>query len=64
MTIGMTVEGKRSAGAAAMTLADLRQFVAELDQADAASDTPIEASVTWGGQLKSVKATAVRPAGE
>lgn len=47
-------DGKR------MTLADLRAFVAEMDQAGAAEETPVSARIAWGGWVKELKATAVR----
>ncbi len=43
-----------------MTLGELRQFVAGLDDAEAAESTPIRAKVTWGGGLQEIQATAVR----
>ena len=59
MRIGRTVEAKGSADGK-MTLADLKEFVAEMDQAGAANTTPIEATTTWRCALKSLKATAIR----
>ena len=59
MRIGRTVEAKGSAEGK-MTLGDLKEFVAEMDQAGAANSTPIEATVMWRGALKSLKATAIR----
>jgi hypothetical protein len=43
-----------------MTLAELRAFVAEMDQAGAAETTPVGARVSWGGGLKELKASAAR----
>jgi hypothetical protein len=59
MRIGRTVEAKGSASGK-VTLGDLRAFIAEMDQAGAADTTPVKATVTFGGALKSLKATAVR----
>ena len=58
MSVSRHVEANAENGK--MTLGDLRQFVAELDQAGAADTTVIRARVTFGGVLKSVAADAVR----
>lgn len=60
MSISRDVEAKAGGADGKMTLAELREFVAGLDQAGAAEATLISARVTFGGALKSVKATAVR----
>lgn len=44
----------------ALTLGELREFVAALDHAGAANTTPIKAIVRWGGGLKKLSATAQR----
>lgn len=43
-----------------MTFADLREFVAEMEQAGAADTTVVKARVNFGGTLKSLTADAVR----
>jgi hypothetical protein len=43
-----------------MTLADLREFVAELDKAGAADTTVIKGRVNFGGTVRSLSADAVR----
>lgn len=58
MPIGRVVEAKAQDGT--MTLDEVRAFVAELDSAGAAGATPVNATVRFGGGLKSLKATAVR----
>jgi hypothetical protein len=56
--IGRTVEVKAQEGP--LTLAELRAFIAELDQAGAAETTTIAATVRFGGGIKTLKATAQR----
>ena len=43
-----------------LTLGDLRSFVGEMDQAGAADTTPVGATVSFGGWLRELKATAER----
>jgi hypothetical protein len=43
-----------------MTLAELRVFITEMDQAGAAENTPVGARVSWGGGLKRITASARR----
>jgi hypothetical protein len=43
-----------------LTLAELREFVEDLDRAGAVGTTVIGGRVNWGGTLKSVWATAIR----
>lgn len=60
MSAGRSVEVKREDGGQ-MTLADVREFVAEMDAAGATEGTPITATIGWtGSKLKALKATAVR----
>lgn len=55
MSTSRTVEAKAADGT--MTLAELRAFIAELDDARAAESTPVSATVRFGGGLKGLKAT-------
>jgi hypothetical protein len=57
-TTSRQVETKASAKE--LTLGELREFIASLDQAGAANTTPIRGRANWNGTLKSVRATAVR----
>jgi hypothetical protein len=50
----VSVKGKE------LTLADVRAFVAEMDQAGAADSTPVNGAVTLRGRLKELRASAVR----
>lgn len=43
-----------------LTLADLRQFVREMDEAGAAEGTPITGRTDFRGRQQSLKASAVR----
>jgi hypothetical protein len=54
-----TVEAKAPKGGH-LTLGDLKGFAATLEQAGAADTTSIDGSVTFGGHLKALKASAVR----
>lgn len=56
--VGRHVEAEAETGE--FTLAELRQFVAELDAAGAAGTTAIRAVTGWTGKLRKLKATAVR----
>lgn len=43
-----------------LTLGNLRQFIADLDQSGATDDTPVKARVSWRGWLRELSASAVR----
>lgn len=43
----------------AVTLAELRGFVADLDAAGVADDTPVSGTVRVGGAVKSLKAASI-----
>lgn len=51
LTIGSTAASKKG-----MTLQELRDFIAECDQAQMPGSTRLKAQATWGGGLKSLKA--------
>lgn len=59
-TTSRDVRTTAAKGADAMTLAEVKEFVTEMDRAGAAGTTPIIARVGWHGQLKSLSATAIR----
>lgn len=52
--------GVKAAKDGKLTLGELRQFVAELDEAGAAESTLISGRVGWHGTVKSLSAVAIR----
>ena len=58
MSIGRQVEATAANGK--LTLGELREFVAEMDRAEATDTTVIKARINFGGTLRSLSADAVR----